>query len=299
MKKERNAVVFTVHEFMTELSLTPSEILIYALIHSFTTRTEIGIYYGTKKRIAEILRISPKTVSRAYKRFFELGYIKKVEISEYSGVCALIFEDSAIGDELFAAAAITEEAEIGTKTAFKSAEIGTETAFEATEIATESAEIGTEIAFEATEIAAEIATKTAFKADEIAAETAFEATEIGAKTAFEPAPVPPCEESAGRARLAEIRKKAEERMRRLRERSAPPRIAGEPKYVLHAYGREKFIHLTPAQYEALSRLVEPEVLDGYFCRMEKMLWDGRNSNVPAPHSHYRTLKKWIESDLGS
>lgn len=76
------------------------------------------------------------------------------------------------------------------------------------------------------------------------------------------------------------------------------RNTAKPKFEIMEFGKEGFIQLTPEQYSELRKLVDCEVLQCYFSKMEKMLWEGRLNTIPGPHSHYRTLKKWIISDLG-
>jgi hypothetical protein len=70
----------------------------------------------------------------------------------------------------------------------------------------------------------------------------------------------------------------------------------EPKYGYITLGRRGYIKMTESQAERLAGLVSSDVLTSYFEIFEVMLEENINKSVPAPHSHYHTIKKWIEED---
>ena len=63
------------------------------------------------------------------------------------------------------------------------------------------------------------------------------------------------------------------------------------------FGKEGLVAMTEAQYKRLLDLLPTEELMPYLLRFENMLLENRNNGRAAPHSHYKTLKKWIEADL--
>ena len=69
-----------------------------------------------------------------------------------------------------------------------------------------------------------------------------------------------------------------------------------PKYTMHSYGKNGYISMTDEQYTALLSLADGELLGAYMSRLEKMLEENVRTGKAPPHSHYRTLRKWIESD---
>ena len=73
----------------------------------------------------------------------------------------------------------------------------------------------------------------------------------------------------------------------------------EPKYTPLRYGLDGMVVLTKAQYDSLSALLHRSFLDEYFVRYERMLKANAEKNIAAPHSAYKTIKRWIEEDLGS
>ena len=80
-KITKNTLInYHVHDFMFELGLSPNEVLVYALIYSFT-KGKTGVYYGSQKYVASVIGISTRTVIRIYKKLFLLKLIEKCESS--------------------------------------------------------------------------------------------------------------------------------------------------------------------------------------------------------------------------
>lgn len=63
------------------------------------------------------------------------------------------------------------------------------------------------------------------------------------------------------------------------------------------FGKAGSLRMTEPQYKRLMDLLPTEELMPYFVRFETMLKDNEKSGKKSPHSHYKTLKKWIEEDL--
>ena len=69
-----------------------------------------------------------------------------------------------------------------------------------------------------------------------------------------------------------------------------------PKYDVIDVGQGYF-SMSREQYEALLALVPIETLETYVIKLERLLEGNMASGHRAPHSAYRTLKKWINADL--
>ena len=84
MKKtpEKQRFNYHVHDFMTKLGLSPNELIVYAILYSFT-KGEKGVFYGTQSYIADAAGISLRTVIRVYKKLYSLKLIEKCESKEY------------------------------------------------------------------------------------------------------------------------------------------------------------------------------------------------------------------------
>ena len=78
-KMNRTPVGFyPIYKFMEhELGLRCSELRVYALLFSFTLG-KVGMYYGSRKYLADTLSISERTVYRILKILFERGLIENV-----------------------------------------------------------------------------------------------------------------------------------------------------------------------------------------------------------------------------
>lgn len=63
------------------------------------------------------------------------------------------------------------------------------------------------------------------------------------------------------------------------------------------FGREGLVSMTEPQYRRLLDILPTEELLPYFSKLENMIKENMNTGRAGPHSHYKTLKKWIESDL--
>ena len=73
---------YRIYGFMErELMLKGSELRVYAILFSFTSG-DAGMYYGTKKYLAESLMLSERSIYRAIAALFKRGLIENVFDSE-------------------------------------------------------------------------------------------------------------------------------------------------------------------------------------------------------------------------
>lgn len=66
------------HGFMFKLGLDPGELILYAVIYSFTHGKE-KMFYGSRKYLAELLSCSERSVYRTLKSLIDKGYVKRHE----------------------------------------------------------------------------------------------------------------------------------------------------------------------------------------------------------------------------
>ena len=63
------------------------------------------------------------------------------------------------------------------------------------------------------------------------------------------------------------------------------------------FGKKGNVRMTEPQYKRLNELLPCEELIPYFVKLEIMLDENVKTGKAPPHSHYKTLRKWIEEDL--
>ena len=88
---------YPIYKFMErELRLRGSELRVYALLFSFSVG-RVGMYYGSRKYLADTLSVSERTVYRSLKALFERGLIENVydKESERSGIrCSYVNDNN-------------------------------------------------------------------------------------------------------------------------------------------------------------------------------------------------------------
>jgi len=67
---------FHIYDFMLKLDISPKVLSVYALIYSFTTGKR-GLYYGSQEHLAKTLKISLRTVQRAYRTLFAMRLLER------------------------------------------------------------------------------------------------------------------------------------------------------------------------------------------------------------------------------
>jgi len=82
LKKEKNDNYFIVYDWMFKLGLTGSDLLIYALIHSFS-KDGAADFHGSSEYIAKRLNITSRTVLNTLKRLTEKEMIEKNKKGRY------------------------------------------------------------------------------------------------------------------------------------------------------------------------------------------------------------------------
>ena len=95
VEKSAKIGFYPIYKFMeTELMLRCNVLRVYALLFSFTSSGK-GVYYGSKKYLAESLSISERTVYRALKYLFERGLIENAVTDDgKSGIrCTCVHEE--------------------------------------------------------------------------------------------------------------------------------------------------------------------------------------------------------------
>ena len=63
-----------------------------------------------------------------------------------------------------------------------------------------------------------------------------------------------------------------------------------------SFGKSGSVRMTEPQYEQLLELLPSEELMPYLVKLEIMLEDNLKTGRKPPHSHYKTVRKWIEED---
>ena len=85
---------YVIHSFMCEeLSLGGGELLVFAIIYSFS-KGERGIFYGAQAYLARMSGTSVSTVKRALVALIKKGYIEKCSVGEVEGYRATVDEES-------------------------------------------------------------------------------------------------------------------------------------------------------------------------------------------------------------
>lgn len=91
---------YPIYSFMErELGLRGSELRVYAILFSFTCG-QVGMYYGTRKYLADTLSISVRTLYRALDKLFMRGLIENTVDSDIgrSGLrCSFVHEGEMAG----------------------------------------------------------------------------------------------------------------------------------------------------------------------------------------------------------
>ena len=107
VEKSAKIGFYPIYKFMeTELMLRCNVLRVYALLFSFTS-TGKGVYYGSKKYLADSLSISDRTVYRALKYLFMRGLIENAVTDDgKSGIrCTSVHEEERESKECAAGVA--------------------------------------------------------------------------------------------------------------------------------------------------------------------------------------------------
>ena len=253
-----------VHKFMAEGGLRGAELLVYAFLYPFTNG-QVGVYYGSKRYIAESLGISLRSVFAALSSLLKKGWIEKRSDELCRGIRCLVHEakEDCSSSEKGSAPLRDKEPEAsdtqdGSALQEKSAPAYKKPPFQSSE--------------------AEAHAPSAPKSEEKP-----EAKSGRISPAFRDLfrDEPDDDELPLYIRIMdEVREK--------------------PIYNTIDLGhRSESVHLSERQYRELLRLVSPEQLTVYLRKLQLMLDRNLNTLRPSPHNHYKLLRKWITMDLGT
>ena len=260
MKETTLKTEYHIHRFMYALGIKGSALAVYAALYSFTMG-ERGLYHGSQKHLADSIGISVRTVQNALSRLFLLSLIERYETPDgkYRGIrCVMPVAEKK-------ASRPKERAEENVKESAP-----------AVEVCEDAEEQGAHLSDEAREQMQRV--------DELCARVQEKIKHLNAEreavrrpTVYIPEDAPPQERNT----LTMMQKYEK---------------TGDNRRFLE-FGKTGSVRMTEPQYKRLLDLLPTEELLPYFVRFEAMLKENERTGKRPPHSHYKTLKKWIEEDL--
>ena len=259
MDKLTGKTEYHIHRFMYGLGIKGSALILYAALYSFSLG-ERGLYHGSQKYLAESIGVSVRTVQNALTRLFSLGLIERYETPDgrYKGIRCIEPKPEQRRQS---------QPSIDNKEAIaKSSDAKSETREEMGRGLSE--EVQNQID----------------RVDDICARVQEKIRELNA------------EKEKRRASAVEIPEDASPQERNTIRMMNKYEKLGDNRRFLE-FGKSGSLRMTEPQYKRLLDLLPTEELMPYFVRFETMLKDNEKSGKKPPHSHYKTLKKWIEEDL--
>ena len=257
---------------MRELGLSGAELLVYAIIHSFTVGRS-QLYFGKIDYMAAITGVAGRTIYRALQKLKARGLVYETEITGRSGLrtrevaCThggINPEETEEGFGHFVSENMTKCQSITDK---MSVSFIDDNKVDNKEITTTSTPT----------------TKDFNEGDNLSARwengrgTHREGKdELASDTRAVPLPV-------------DDTRRAEE--------GCLGELWSRPKMSVRIYGADGVVTMTEEQYEALVSLVGEETLGLYIERLEALILKV-NGGV-YPHSHYRTLREWLTEDFST
>jgi len=297
--KTKNRIEFYVRSFMYDLKLNKSVLWVYAALYSFTVG-ERGLYHGSAEYLACGLEISRRSVVRAYKTLFSLGLIEKYTSPDgrYKGVRCI----RAAGGkgENTGAELIKEKVEF-----FEPCiEVGEERdSFEPCTDSDEECEPSESDLAKAEDKKSEEERTAEQTIEEHLSRVDDLCAKINAKIKSKNLCRPePDFESAADSREGGVYG-AEPPFSKMSEHEKNTFLmmkkyekSGDNRRFM-SFGKSGGVIMTEPQYRRLLELLPTEELMPYFVKLETMLTENVKTGRKPPHSHYKTLKKWIEEDL--
>lgn len=249
--------------FMYDLGINHSTLCVYAAIYSFTMG-ERGLFHGSAAYLADSIGLSVRTIRRAYSKLLSMGLIERytTEDGRYSGVRCVSPEETEKKKEETWQSVTSQE---------KSAEETPKTEQTNAENAP-SEEVQSHLK----------------RIDELCARF-NKKIKKGFPSASESAKSEEPEEE----HLAQSAPQHEKNTFIMMRKYEKP---GDNRKFL-SFGKSGGVIMTEAQYRRLLDLLPTEELMPYFVKLENMLSENLKNGRKPPHSHYRTLKKWIAEDL--
>ncbi len=255
---------YHIHRFMYDLGIRNSGLTVYAALYSFTAG-ETGVYYGSAEYLANSLGLNEKTVRRAYNSLFEKELIEKYtsEDGRFSGIrcVSLLRVEEKKQERLREARRAQEEfaAELNEK-------------------------IEERKAAEAAEKSPEAHLK---RIDELCARINQKIKDGTLNT-----PVRAEKKEKDSRYFSENLPEHERNTFIMMHRYEKE---GDNRKFL-SFGKSGSVRMTEPQYEQLLELLPSEELMPYLAKLEIMLEDNLKTGRKPPHSHYKTVRKWIEED---
>ena len=259
MKETTLKTEYHIHRFMYGLGIKGSALAVYAALYSFTMG-ERGLYHGSQKHLADSIGVSVRTVQTALSRLFFLSLIERYETADgkYRGIrCVMPGREQK-----------TPQVEEHTEKKAVEAEPAA---------SVESVSEGkSELSDQAREQMRRV--------DELCAGVQEKIKRLNA------------EREAERRPAVDIPEDAPPQERNTLTMMQKYEKTGDNRRFLE-FGKSGSVRMTEPQYKRLLDLLPTEELLPYFVRFEAMLKENERTGKRPPHSHYKTLKKWIEEDL--
>ena len=295
---------YHIHRFMYDLGIKNSALLVYAALYSFTVG-ERGIFHGSQKYLAESLGISVRTLQNVLKSLFSLGLIENhvTEDEKYTGVRCVnlkILEERKKAEQQKALEVSKKFAEeLAEKIKKRKAEASSEAA-PAEAVVEGIREAVPKTALPEASEAALPEEKSEISEDGITEEMSEAKTDTRVESHLAR-----IDELCARINkkihsgsVSEIMlgKSLTEHEKNTFAMMEKYEKSGDNRKFL-AFGKSGGVIMTEPQYKRLLDLLPTEELLPYFVKFEAMLKENIKTGKKAPHSHYKTIKKWIEEDM--
>ena len=261
---------YHIYNFMYELGLKKSVLSVYATLYSFTIGDR-GLYHGAQSYLAESLEISVRTVQNALKELYARTLIEKyvTEDGKYSGVRCRLDAITESQEKALGAAVCAPKEKAEPKP-----EPITENKTECTSTPAE-------------DIQNEETLAHLKHVDDLCARIRAKISGGGKESI---APAPKCENTEKpELKMSEHEKNTFLMMEKYERH-------GDNRKFL-SFGKSGGVIMTEEQYKRLLAILPTEELMPYFVKLENMLNENIKNGRKPPHSHYKTVRKWIEEDM--
>lgn len=278
---------YHIHRFMYGLGLKPAAFLVYAVLYSFTIG-ERGLYYGSQKYLAESLNMTVRTYQNTIKELELKGLIERCESEDgkYKGLRCV--SQVKLGNDNKPRVVVGEKqreflAELTRKIEERKAEEQIKAEEERQRKEKERAEQLARVDEICERVRAKIASG--------------EIRKQSVGTSPSDTKKPDSDLAMGDIIFDEMLSSAapqhEKNTLIMMKKYEQP---GDRRRFL-SFGKQGRVIMTEPQYKRLLSLLPTEELLPYLVKLENMLEENLKTGRKPPHSHYHTLKKWIEEDL--
>ena len=295
-------IEYYTQRFMYDLGIKNNDLKIYAVLYSFTIG-ERGLFHGSASYLAEGLGISVRTIRRVYNNLFKLGLIEKytTEDGRYSGIrCTSLakVEERRKAEERKRAEAQQKFAEELSARIEESKTPSPDVKESTEEYLKHIDDLTANMLKKARNNSVSVsrhnptAAKTVHSELNPGTKEGEYSERYSDKTNNACVPGISINEEIPRKILSENMSEHEKNtflmMQKYEKR-------GDNRKFL-AFGKSGGVIMTEPQYRRLLGLLPTEELMPYLVKLETMLNDNVKTGRKPPHSHYKTLKKWIEED---